>query len=229
MPDFLPASDGPLVTWGTRFSEQVSATPAAFNVLPAQATALADLLETYAAAVAVAADPRTRTSATISERNAARAPFKSYARELARIINAFPATTNAVRLQLGLTPRKETISPSQVPDEPPMLEVIGAIGRILKCRLHMKDSTRRGKLPTAAGATVFSFVGSAPPADISLWKFEGSITRCDFNLEFAPTVPAGSQVWLCAFWYSTRAISGPACQPISAYLAGGVNGNVQGA
>ena len=69
---------------------------------------------------------------------------------------------------------------------------------------------------------MFSFVGSAPPADIGQWVFQGSSTRTTFEVEFPATVPAGSQVFLCAFWFNPRSQSGPACQPISAYLAGGV-------
>jgi hypothetical protein len=73
------------------------------------------------------------------------------------------------------------------------------------------------------------FVGSAPPMDISQWKFETSTTRTSFDIEFPASVAAGSQVWLCAFWFNPRAQSGPACQPVTAYLAGGVGGSLQAA
>ena len=51
------------------------------------------------------------------------------------------------------------------------------------------------------------------------------VLRTVFDVEFPATVAAGAQVWLCAFWFNPRSQSGPACQPISAYLAGGVTGS----
>jgi hypothetical protein len=225
--DFLPSNNGELLSWATSFSAKISDSPQSVGLVASQSTQFASYLSAFSADLAVSEDPTTRTRGSIEKRRQSAAQLKAYARELARIINAFPATTNEVRLNLGLTPRKETIGPSEVPDEAPLLEVVEARGRLLKCRLHTQDSARRGKLPSAAGATIFSYIGSAPPADISLWKFEGSSTRCNFTLEFPPTVPAGAQVWLCAFWYSPTAASGPACQPITAYLAGGVSGNTQ--
>jgi hypothetical protein len=156
-------------------------------------------------------------------KNADRTPLRAEARELARIINAFPGITNAQRIDLGLTPREGTISPLNPPAECPSLRVVSAIGRILKFKLQGQDTSRRGKPEGVAGATLFSFVGDEAPADIGQWKFEGSITRTEFDIEFPPTVAAGSKVYLCAFWFSPRSQSGPACEPVAAYIAGGVS------
>jgi hypothetical protein len=105
------------------------------------------------------------------------------------------------------------------------MEVVSAIGRTLKVKLHAVDSTRRGKPEGVSGCTVFYHVGNSAPADITAWVFAGSSTRTVFDVEFPATVPAGSQVFLCSFWKNFRDQSGPACQPISAYLAGGVTGS----
>jgi hypothetical protein len=229
MPDFLPSSDTDLLNWGNSFSEKITATPTAYGLVATQSAAFAALLGIYSDALAIAIDPTTRTRSTIATKDEAKTPLKANARDLARIINAFPAITNTQRLDLGLTPRKGEASPINPPDECPVMTVVSAIGRTLKIKLSGQDTTRRGKPDGVDGATCFSFVGSAPPADISQWKFEASITRTTFDLEFPATVPAGSQVWLCAFWFSPRSESGPACQPISAYLAGGVTGQQEAA
>jgi hypothetical protein len=225
--DFLPAKDADLLSWATGFSDKITATPTAFGLVAAQATAFAALLSTFSADLAIATDPATRTRAAIETKNDSRTPLKREARELARVINAFPAITNAQRIELGLNPRSGQITPSNPPDQSPVMEVVSATGRMVKVRVHGQDTTRRGKPAGCEGATIFSYVGAQPPADISQWKFEGNPTRTVFDVEFPPTVPAGSQVWLCGFWYSPRAQSGPACQPISAYLAGGVTGAQQ--
>ena len=199
--DFLPSENGELLTWATSFSDKISASPTDFGLVAGQATAFASLLSTYSSAYAVSEDPATRTRVTISLRNEAKVPLKAMARDLARIINAFPTITNAQRLELGLNPRSGTISPINPPTEPPVLEVTGATGRILHVRLHAMDSSRRGKPEGVAGATLMSYVGNSPSADLSAWKFEGSTTRTSFDVEFPPTIPAGSQVFLAAFWF----------------------------
>jgi hypothetical protein len=221
--DFLPTKDADLLAWANAFSSKITATPVAFGLVAAQATAFAGLLTTWSADLAVATDPATRTRAAIAAKNASRAPLKAEARELARIINAFPSITNEQRIELGLTPRDGTISPINPPTECPSLRVVSAIGRILKIKLQGQDTSRRGKPEGVAGATLFSFVGDEAPADIGQWKFEGSITRTEFDIEFPPTVAAGSKVYLCAFWFSPRSQSGPACEPVAAYIAGGVS------
>jgi hypothetical protein len=143
------------------------------------------------------------------------------------VVNAFPSITNEQRIDLGLNPRDGEISPINPPTEPPVMEVTGAIGRTLNVKVHGVDSTRRGKPEGVSGCTVFYFVGNTAPADITEWVFAGSSTRTSFDVEFPASVPAGSQVFLCAFWKNFRDQSGPACQPITAYLAGGVTGNQQ--
>ncbi len=220
--DFLPSRDADLLAWSANYSALISATPTAFGLVAGQATTYAALHASFASALATATEPTTRTRGTIAAKNAARTPLRASARDLARIIQAFPTLTNEQRINLGLTVRDVEPSPINPPTETPVLEVVAAIGRTLKVKLRAIDSDRRGKPEGVAGATLFSFVGTAPPADISQWKFEGSITRTTFDVEFAPTVPAGSQVWLTAFWFSPRAQSGPACTPVTAYLAGGV-------
>lgn len=222
--DFLPARDDALLTWSNVFSAGITAQAASIGLTPAQCTAYASLHSSFSASLAISSNPATRTRGAVSDKNDKRAALKAEARELARIINAFPATTNQQRLDLGLNPRSGEAAPINPPAECPELTVVSAMGRTLRIKLRAVDSEGRGKPPGVHGASLFSFVGAAPPADISDWVFEGSTTRTIENVTFPPTVPAGSQVWLCAFWFNPRSQSGPACTPVSAYLAGGVAG-----
>jgi hypothetical protein len=223
--DFLPAKDAELLAWSANYSDQMLALGAAVGIQPAQQTAYAALHADFAAKLQTATEPSTRTRSSISLKNDSRTLLKAEARELARIINAFPNTTNAQRLDLGLNARSDEPTPINPPTEPPVLEVLAAMGRTLKIRLRGIGSEGRGKPEGVDGATVMSFVGTAPPADVMAWTFQGSTTRTTFDVEFPPTVPAGAQVWLTAFWFNPRSQSGPACAPVSAYLAGGVTGS----
>lgn len=222
--DFLPHRDPELLAWSANFSAMITATPTAFGLTAPQATAYAALHAAYAAALETATEPATRTRGAVAAKNDARSPLKAEARELARIIQAFPTITTEQRIDLGLNPRDNGPSPINPPEEPPVLEVVAAIGRTLKLKLRALGADNRGKPDGVDGATVLSYVGATAPADISLWRFEGSTTRTAFDVEFPATVAAGAQVWVCAFWFNPRSQSGPACQPVTAYLAGGVVG-----
>ena len=220
--DFLPTKDAELLAWSANFSELISGDPTLYGLTAGQATAYAALHAAFAAALETAVEPSTRTRGAVAAKNDARTPLKAMARELARIANALPAITNQQRIDLGLNPRDNEPSPINPPTESPVLEVVSAVGRTMKIKLRAVNSDRRGKPEGVDGATVFSFVGEEPPTDIAQWKFEGSTTRTIFALEFPATVPAGAQVWLTAFWFNPRSHSGPACQPVSAFVAGGV-------
>jgi hypothetical protein len=220
--DFLPTRNADLLEWSAGFIANLTVAPTTVGCTAPQCVAYQALHDSFAADLAVSTNALTRTRTTIEATNTSRDLLKANARELARIINAFPGTTNEERLSLGLNPRAGEISPINPPTEPPILEVISAIGRTLKVRLHAQDSSGRAKPEGVDGASIFSFVGNSPPADISEWTFEASTSRTSFDVEFPPTVPAGSQVFLCSFWFSPRKQSGPACTPVSAYIAGGV-------
>ena len=219
--DFLPSQDRALQTWATNASTILTADATSYGLTAAIASTFSGLVSGFSGALTTALEPSTRTKGTIAAKNTARNAMKDYARLWARVVQGTASVTDQMKIDLGITVRANP-SPINPPTESPVMEVVGTNGRILDVKLHAVDTARRGKPFGCAGASIFSFLGSAPPADISLWKFEANVTRTSFRMEFPPTVAAGSQVFLTSFWYSPRGQSGPACFPISAYLAGGV-------
>src|SRR5207249_3632544 len=99
------------------------------------------LVSSYATAI----EPSTRTRGAIATKNANRAAVRASARDLARIVQAFPATTDTQRIALGLTVRDGTVAPINPPTVPPVLEVVSTIGRTIKVRLHGTGTDRRRK------------------------------------------------------------------------------------
>lgn len=220
--DYLPSRDALLLDWSNNFHSMISSSPTTYGLTAGQATSYGTLNTSWSNAYTTATAPSTRTRGTIAAKNAARTLLKANARFLARIVQATATVTAQQKIDLGLTARDVIPSPINPPTEAPVLEIVAALGRTLKVNLRSVGSDRRGKPDGVHGASLFSFVGATPPADIEAWTFQGSTTRTSFDVEFAPAVPAGSQVWLTAFWFNPRSQSGPACTPISAYIAGGV-------
>ena len=221
--DFPPRRESMFVSFSANFKAKIIAGPTAVGLTTLQATNYGTKHDDFVAKWNVCQDPATRTKMAVQSKNTSKSLLVAELRFLARIIQVFPGTTDAMRVDLGLRVRDVTPSPINRPTEKPVLEVVRVNGRTVTVRLRSAASERRGRPPGVAGATICSFVGSAPPSDIAAWRTEGDSTRTDFDVEFGPGIPAGSQVWLTAYWKSPRLMSGPACDPVSIYIGGGLS------
>jgi hypothetical protein len=220
--DYLPGKDGALLTWAQNASTLITATPTAFGLTAGIATAFSGVVSTYATAYAAAANPITRTQGTVSTKNTARTALKTNIRGWAKIVQATATVTPAQKIDLGLNPHDTNPSPINPPTDAPVVEVVSVFGRTVTLKLHGTGTDRRGKPAGVAGASIFTHTGATPPANLAEWDYQGGTTRTSFDVQFAPEVAAGSQVWICGLWFNPRNQNGPACDPISTYIAGGV-------
>src|SRR5688500_12971677 len=92
--DFLPHKNADLIAWSSNFSQRINAGAPAVGLTAPQAAAYQTAHDLWAGLLETATEPSTRTRGTISAANDARTPLKAMARELARIINAYPPITN---------------------------------------------------------------------------------------------------------------------------------------
>ncbi len=216
--NFYRRKDAELVSASGDFSTAITAAPATYGLVAAQATAYAALDTAFASAYATAVDPITRTKAAIAAKNQARKELVASARQLADYIISNPAVSNAQLIELGLDPRTER-TPIPAPTVSPSIDFVSVTGRTVKLRLH--TGVRRGKPAGVNGVAIFSHVGATPPASIEVWKFEGNSGRTVVEVAFDDSVAPGALVWFTAFWFNNRKQSGPACDPVSVNIAGG--------
>jgi hypothetical protein len=210
---FLPNRDAALLTWAQSASSFITATPTAYGLTTAIATALASAVSTYSTALE-AAQPGVRNRMAVLTKNNARAALKTNIRAWAKIVEGTATVTNAQKAQLGLNVRSLP-SPIPPPATAPALDVVAVNGRTVNVRLHEAGSTRRGKPAGVSGAAVMSYVGATPPADMAGWKLEGLASRTTFQVSFALTLAPGATVWLAAYWFNERKQAGPVCTPIA--------------
>jgi hypothetical protein len=214
-----PRAEAAFAAWSTPFSAQLTATPAAFSISPAQASTYAGLHSAFIAAYEVTKDNSTRTPGSIVTKRAAQKSADDYARMLIGIIQKSPTTSDTQRTDLGINvPRAR--SPINPPTIIPTLDVLKRYGTSVEIRIH-DGSESRGKPAGVAGASVYSFVGPVCPTDPAMFKSEGITTRMQTTIDFDPTLPPGTVVWITACFYSPRGQTGTACQPVSTVLAGG--------
>jgi hypothetical protein len=218
--DFLPAREAELVTWVNTFKALITAAPTTYGLTAADASSYGTLATNFINAYNVAQADATRSPSNIIAKTQAKVNLLRSTRQLAGIIQKFPGTTDQMRSDLGLTVPVQP-APIPQPGAAPELVVLKRDGVAVLIRLVDANSTRRGKPPGVQGARLYSFVGANPPADVDGWKFEGQITRTRALVVFPADTAPGTKVWLIACWYNPRGEVGPACDPVSAYIAGG--------
>ena len=103
---FFTGTDAQLYTGSDAFSAQISATPTAFGLVAAQATAYAALNADFATKYLAANNEETRTKAAIVAKNSAADALRIAAADLAKIIDGTPTVTDAQKTALGLNVRK---------------------------------------------------------------------------------------------------------------------------
>jgi len=219
---FFFGTDARLYTGSQMFSTKISANPIAFGLVFTQAMAYSSLNSVFGLAYITAIDPDSRTKANVAIKNDARKALKKMAAELAAIIDATPSVTDGQKIDLGLGIRK-TPSSRRAPDSAPTIDVLSALGRTLKLRLHDDNTSRRGRPEGTDGVTVMAFVGTSPSNNSQDWKFMGNFNKTTFDITFEGTVLPGTTVWLSAFWVGAKLASGPASIPIPVNLPGNVS------
>ena len=103
---FFTGNDAQLYTGSDAFSSQISATPTAFGLVAAQATAYAALNADFATKYLAANNEETRTKAAIVAKTTAARDLRIAAADLAKIIDGTPSVTDAQKTALGLNVRK---------------------------------------------------------------------------------------------------------------------------
>jgi hypothetical protein len=192
---FFPRTDTALLAWSLNFSTLITATPTAYGLTSAQATAYAAVHAAYGTALA-ACEPGSRNKSAVVAKNTARTNLKTQAKLLANLVNGTATVTNAQKVALGLNVRAKP-QPIPVPSNAPGLDVVSVSAWTVKIKLHDSAAgSGRGKPAGVSGASVFSYVGAVAPTDIAQWKFEGSTGRTAVDIAFPSTLAPGVLVWL---------------------------------
>lgn len=225
IPTFPPRKDADLVTWSTNFDTLITSSAATYGLDAAQAAGYNVLHNAFVSAYNIAANPNTNSKANVNAKNVAKESLlndPNGAWELVDIVQAFPGTTDTMRGQLGIRiPADPT--PVGAPTTAPDLSIISTFGKTIKVRLRDQlNPDSRGKPPGVQGATIVYHVGDTVPSDPAEWSFSMNVSKTVFDVELPASIPAASKVWLTAFWFNARKESGPACQPVSTNIAGGL-------
>lgn len=202
---YLPAADASFDVWLLNFSLKLTAAPADFGLLAADATAVAGVTTTWSAAYLEAVTPATRTPVAIAAKDTARASAEAMVRPYASRISVNPAVTDANKILIGVTVRNTVPTPIPPPTTAPSLTLNSAISGVQTLAFAQPAALGKAKPYGVIGVQLFASIGTVPATDPDQAIFVSQVTKSPTVQTFAPS-EIGKKVTWFARWV-TR--SGP--------------------
>jgi hypothetical protein len=212
--NFYYRKQADLVSGSAQIAAYIAAHGTALGISNAQSTAFGALDTALQAAWTVSNNPETRTPVAVEATRVAIKNMRAAAIPLAQQIVGNPAVDDSQLVAMGLLPRAGR-TPSEHINEAPVLTIHEILGRRMTVRV--RGVGRRGKLPAADGAVLYSFVGNTPPSGAAGWTSEGPITKDTAIIAFDDSVAVGAKVFFAAQWFNTKGV-GPGCSPVPAVI-----------
>lgn len=208
---YIPTKDADLINWGSNFAAVITADPAAYGLLAADALTIQTNFDEFNAAYTVAINPATRTIVTIAAKDEEKAGFLSLARAYAAVIRANAGVSPEAKAAAGLTIPDPTPTPIPVPSTYPLMAApLQGVGTILMTLVDQATPLIKAKPFGVAGACLYfsKWVGATPP-DGDSKQLLGLITKSDNIIETAPFATAGEKIRWYAQWYNRKGQLGP--------------------
>ena len=203
------------------FLATITPGPVPFGLAVGDVTSLTTAVTSYSDALAVTDEPSTRTRVSVAARDMSKRSLIALMRNLYKKVNAANLAADK-REALGLPPVDVEPSPIPAPAMKPGISIVKRDENIVSIQLFdPSDPNTRARPLGVSGAAVFSFIGEEAPTTEAGWTFQGNTTRMRIDVSFPASVTPGSKIWLTAFFFNPRAMSGPAATPVSTYMPGG--------
>lgn len=219
MPGYLPQRDADLDVWALNFSTLITAAPATYGLVAADATAISNAFNSWHAAFLAATNPSTRTAGTVATKNIQKANLLTVVRGYAATIRANRAVTDASKMNLGLHVRDTSPTPNPPPSTRPVL----AIARMMQGTQEVRATdeatpNRRARPIGSAGLLLYRAVGTTPVNDPEGSTFLTFVGKTSVNSQFAPA-DNGKVATYFARWTNSKGEVGPWSQGVSGSIA----------
>ena len=224
--DYLPNADAAFLTWATNFGNNLAQFAAALGILPADDLNVELGAYTAALGALTAAQSAARTARQAKED--ARAALEEHVRSLARRVQANPATTDQMRVALGLTVAgaAPTMAAATSLEGHRVSAWVDTAAR-LQHTIHFADiSTPRSKAKPKGikGCEIWRKIGTPPalaggavnPADL---EFVALDTATPYVAEYASDA-AGKTVYYVLRWVTNNDLKGPWSETVEATVVG---------
>src|SRR5688572_1312662 len=211
---WLPLKDQDLRAFCEAFLATITPVPTTYGLAASDVTLLDGQVTDYSDKLAAAVEPSTRTRVSVAAKQMSRRTLMATMRNLYKKVIAANLADDKLEA-LGLPLRDVQPTPIPAPAMKPTINIVSRDENTVRVKFtDPTDPNRRGRPPGVDGVAIFSFIGDEAPTTEAGWKFEGNTTRMKIDVVFPASVTPGSKVWLTAFFFNPRAMSGPAATPV---------------
>ena len=216
---WIPLEDSLLDPFVNNFQTLIAATPTAYNLVVADATAITAAYNTWRTAYLAATNPTTRTKATVATKNLQKANVLAVVRRYATTIRANVGVSDALKIGLGLRVRDTTPTPVPPPSTKPELSIARIDVGVQEVLARDEGAGAvRARPRGSVGLLLYRAVGAAPVGSAD----EATFLTFVGNPRVASTFDAadrGKFATYFARWTNARGEVGPWSNPVSASIA----------
>jgi len=218
---YIPTQDALLDEWARNFSTLISATPANYGLLPADAVTIAQAVAIFRLAYAKVAIPENRTAILVIAKDNAKADMLIVVRAYAMIIKSNLGITDQLKAGLGLNIDDPTPTPIGPPDTCPILMIMGATPGCHTLRFADYNTPAARRKPFGAvhiqlfAATTTVLQPAPDPENCNLI---GSYTKNNVSVLYA-LAEDGKKAWYYSRWITRRGYVGPWSSPVGMTIA----------
>ena len=215
--DFIPRQDALALAFMQNFATKLSDNPSTYFVSPAEAAAITNVVEQFAAAMADLSDPSQRNPVNTAIKDECRNAAEQLVRKYAALIKPNDGISNPDKIEAGVRPINPNRDPIPCPQTAPKINVVAAtFGRhTLKYTDSIDDES--GARPFGASELqLFVAIADEPVTDWNEARFYGKFTKNPCAVAFTPA-DTGKQATYFARWAGRRGDVSPWSQPV--YLA----------
>jgi hypothetical protein len=217
---YIPAKDNDLLPFCQNVDVLVTASPAVYALGAGDALVIHAATAAFATALTLATDPSTRTPATVSAKDGAKAAVVAIMRDYLQTIKTNLGITNDVKIGLGIHIDDTTKTPVPTPTTQPLLGIVGALPNQMTFRYTDPGSGKtRAKPAGALGMQFYVFIGDVVPSDPLEFRFAEFVTTQPFVINFDPA-DKGKKATFIGRWQTRTGDVGPWSGLVSMTIAG---------
>lgn len=206
---YIPTREAELVTWAVNFDTLVTAAPATYGLVAADAASIHTYVAAFTAAYTLASDPVTRTLGTVADKDAKKAAMLAVLRSYSQRIKLNAGVADIDKANLGIPVGNAPPAPVPPPATYPLVSLAIPAALQIECRIRDSATPDSAAKPGGAiGAQVFVSTAATPPNDATTWKFAGFATRRSFVIDF-DNADATKIAHVIMRWQNRRGQAGP--------------------
>ena len=220
LPPYVPTKDADVDNWATNFSTLLTAAPATYGLVAADATTVAAARLSWHTAYLAAISPSTRTPTTVAAKNVARVNMLAVLRPYAQTISLNAGVSSGNKTAIGVNPRTSVPTPIAAPATNPVLTVDQALTlqHVLRYRDSLSSPSVKSKPYGVVQIQIFAATSATPITDPTLIAFKDQTTKSPALVSWQAG-DKGKTAYYTARWVTRAGLVGPFAPIVSFVVA----------